>query len=61
MRGLSEESRLKLKEEFGQQVDTLEVQDSDETWTSITRLGGSVGGFSVTIQIDLKREKPTPT
>lgn len=58
MLGLSKKSRLKLKEEFGLAVDTLEVPASAKTWKSITHLGYLVGGYFVSLHINLEKVKP---
>lgn len=59
--GLLKKLQSRLKEEFGTMVDTLEVQDSSPTWTSITWLGRSAGGYSVSLQINLTKETSTRT
>ena len=55
MRGPSKKLQSRLKAEFGRAVATLEVPDSAETWTSTTKLCDSVGGFFVSLQINLER------
>lgn len=50
--------RSRLKEEFGLAVDTLEVQASSLTWTSITKLPEPVGGYFVSLEINLEKAPP---